>query len=397
MRILLANDGALDAGGVATYLQSVGTGLKAREHDVGYLFCNTAQSGGAVADFATVQFNADVAGRDGVMQPIADWRPDVVYSHNMRPLDLERRLLDRFPVVKFMHGYFGTCISGLKMHAFPNAQPCERRFGAACVALYFPRRCGQWNLATMTKQYRWAAEQNGLFSRYRAVVVASRHMGDEYIRNGVPRDRVHVNPLFAPAASSEDGSRRYGEPRDQYRLLFLGRMTKLKGGDALIRAVAEVSRSVSKPMHIVLGGEGPQRAGWEQLAKRLGVTAEFPGWLDEPSRTEALQQADLLVMPSVWPEPFGFVGLEAARQGVPAVAFDVGGVREWLVPGETGWLATGSRPTAASLAKAITEALADPQQLRERGEAARRRAGELSLSAHLDRLEQLFALVRSQS
>ena len=32
-----------------------------------------------------------------------------------------------------MHGYFGTCASGLKMHAFPQAQPCERALGAACL------------------------------------------------------------------------------------------------------------------------------------------------------------------------------------------------------------------------------------------------------------------------
>jgi len=395
MKILLANDGYGDAGGVELYLSEIKRGLQSRGHELAILHHDRRHENSSFNDIE--HFGCAELGVPRAMAAAARWLPDLVYSQNMRFLDIERLLIQHFPVVKFMHIYSGTCISGLKMHSFPNAQPCGRRFGAACLALYFPRRCGQWNLATMTRQYRWAAEQNGLFPRYRAVVVASRHMGDEYIRNGVPRDRVHVNPLFAPVATSDGDSRRNGEPQDHFQLLFLGRMTKLKGGDVLIRAVAEAGPSAPKPLHLVMGGEGPQRAEWEQLAQRLGVSAEFPGWLDEPSRTQALQQADLLVMPSVWPEPFGFVGLEAARQGVPAVAFDVGGVREWLVPGETGWLATGSRPTAGSLAKAITAALADPQQFRERGEAARRRAGELSLSAHLDRLEQLFDLVRSSS
>ncbi len=395
MRILFANDGYGDAGGVEVYLSEIKRGLLLRGHDVAILHHDRHRENSSFND--VVHFGCEEMGVRRAMAAAAEWLPDLVYSQNMRFLDIERRLIEHFPVVKFMHAYSGTCISGLKMHAFPNMQPCGRRFGAACLALYFPRRCGQWNPAMMTRQYRWAAEQKGLFSRYRAVVVASRHMGDEYIRNGVPRERVHVNPLFAPAASCDYGTRQNGAPRNHFRLLFLGRMTKLKGGDVLIRAVAEAGRAASKPVQLVLGGDGPQRAGWEQLSKRLGVTAEFPGWLDEPSRTSELQRADLLVMPSVWPEPFGFVGLEAARQGVPAVAFDVGGVREWLVSGETGWLVTGSRPTAANLAKSIAAALDDPQQLWERGVAARRRAGELSLSAHLERLEQLFTLVHSKS
>src|SRR5581483_719469 len=94
------------------------------------------------------------------------------------------------------------------------------------------------------------------------------------------------------------------------------------------------------------------------------------------------------------PEPFGLVGLEAAREGLPAIAFDVGGVREWLRPGITGWLATGRIPTVSSLAAALWEAVSDPAELKRRGRAARQLAGEMSLNAHLDRLERVFAAVQ---
>ena len=47
----------------------------------------------------------------------------------MNQLGIDRALLARWPVVKFMHGYFGTCIGGQKRHGFPIAQPCDRRLG----------------------------------------------------------------------------------------------------------------------------------------------------------------------------------------------------------------------------------------------------------------------------
>ena len=63
------------------------------------------------------------------------------------------------------------------------------------------------------------------------------------------------------------------------------------------------------------------------------MPARFHGWVDETQRAALFGGSGVLALPSTWPEPFGLVGLEAAAHGMPAIAFDVGGVREWLVPG----------------------------------------------------------------
>ena len=52
-----------------------------------------------------------------------------------------------------------------------------------------------------------------------------------------------------------------------------------------------------------------------------------------------MKASRLLVVPSVWPEPFGSVGMAAARCGVPAAAFAVGGIPQWLHDGVNGHLA----------------------------------------------------------
>jgi len=104
----------------------------------------------------------------------------------------------------------------------------------------------------------------------------------------------------------------------------------------------------------------------------------------------------LFVMPSLWPEPVGRSGLEAGLAGVPAVAFAVGGIPEWLSEGENGHLAPGNPPTAAGLAEAIVRSLANPDHQAELGRRARERTRRLSLNHHVDELVKLFEEARAR-
>src|SRR6185436_2822112 len=113
-----------------------------------------------------------------------------------------------------------------------------------------------------------------------------------------------------------------------------------------------------------MAGDGPQRAEWRRLVESERVAAEFPGWLNATSRLAALAQASVLAVPSVWPEPFGLVGLEAAARGGPAVAFDTGGIRQWLQHEVSGLLVPPAGGFRA-LATALTTVL-DNRALRDR-------------------------------
>jgi glycosyltransferase involved in cell wall biosynthesis len=172
-------------------------------------------------------------------------------------------------------------------------------------------------------------------------------------------------------------------------VLFLGRMTNLKGGDVLVKAVSRASSDLRRPIRLVMAGDGPQRSAWKRLAAQERVDADFPGWLDQGRRMTALSMASVLAVPSIWPEPFGLVGLEAAARAVPAVAFDTGGIRQWLRHDVSGLLvppSDGYRGMASALA-----ALLDKPDLRERlSRGALARAREMSLDAHVDGLERVL-------
>lgn len=379
MKIVVAQDALHAEGGVETYLSAIIPALRARGHAVALLFARRRGGTPLVGAVDGPSIAVEPSDLDKAFAELRSWGADVCFSNNMAPLDVERRALDEWPVVKFMHGYFGTCVSALKTHAFPSRVACSRTLGPACLALYGPRHCGPLRPGAFANGYRWARGQQRLLARYAAVVVASDHMAEEYARHGVPRNRLAMLPLF-PSSTPQPAVRGAG-----HTVLFLGRMTDLKGGDVLIRAVASASQRLDRPIPLVMAGDGPQRGAWERLASRERIHAGFPGWLDTDHRTLALSRASVLAVPSVWPEPFGLVGLEAAAMGVPAVAFDTGGIRQWLRHRVSGLLVP-PRGGHVAFAEALAEVLGNPDLQARLSRGALAIASEMSLDAHLSAL-----------
>ena len=103
------------------------------------------------------------------------------------------------------------------------------------------------------------------------------------------------------------------------------------------------------------------------------------------------------MMPSLWPEPFGRVGLESGSRGLPVAAFAVGGIPDWLHDGVNGYMAVGDPATAIGLADAIVKCLRSP------AEHARLRRGAIAIAArfnlhnHMAQLYDLFDQVAGRS
>jgi glycosyltransferase involved in cell wall biosynthesis len=324
-------------------------------------------------------------GLDHAIGALKAWHPDVCYSHNMGPLEVERALVTQWPVVKMLHGFFGTCASGLKMHAFPSAKVCDRALGPGCLALYFPRRCGKMSAGALVSGYRWAIDQRALFPKYKSVVVASRFMRNEVARNGVASGAIEVLPLFSTMPAPEQA---LPQP-EKDTVLFAGRMTPLKGGHVLIPAIARAAQILGRRIRLVMAGDGPQKEAWRTLAASLRVDAEFVGWIGFDDRPSVYARGAVAAVPSLWPEPFGLVGLDAAAVGRPAVAFDVGGISEWLKDGVNGRLvppAEGEQGLARALASLLDNASERTRMGREAASVSR----SMTVAAHVARLERVL-------
>ena len=391
MRILIATQNRNLVGGVEMYLQALIPGLLERRHQVALLYENSFSPklksidppAGPLPAWSPAE-----GGTAAALRSVAGWQPDVVYSHGLGDGSVEGALLSGYPTVLYGHNYYGTCISGRKCHSFPRVTPCDRQFGSTCLVLYYPRRCGGLHPGTMWTMFRRQSQLNSRLRQCQTILVASGHMQREFQKHGVRLDKVQVVPLPTTDILPQPAAPVKKIP--QGRILFVGRLTDLKGADHLIRAIPQAAAKIGHPLTLTIAGEGPERLKLQNLAAQVGIKAEFAGWLQTEQKVDLIRRADLLAVPSLWPEPFGLVGIEAGCLGLPAAGYALGGIPEWLKPGLSGEAAPGDPPTVEGLAEAIVRALGDPEHYARLCRGAWETASGFTLHAHLAKLEPIL-------
>jgi glycosyltransferase involved in cell wall biosynthesis len=425
MRIAVAYSYRTRIGGIETYLDTVMKGLAQSGHHLSYWYEVKSDSTSEQIELpdGVTAWCFEELGIERALDALREWRPDIIYVQGFLDQDLEQEVLKVAPAVIFAHGFYGTCISGSKTFTRPNPIPCNRRFGPMCLVNYHARGCGGLNPLTMFRDYARQSGRLRSLQTYRAIITASEFMRAEFIRNGVSAEKVYAvslplspgNNKTSVAARFQNGGRRkslresgFARPDEcadsseastsEWRLLFLGRMTRLKGGEVLIDALTKVRAMLEKPVRVTFAGDGPERRAWKTKAERVQardkeLDISFPGWLSGEQLEATLHDSDLLVVPSLWPEPFGLVGPEAGLRMLPAAAFSVGGIPDWLSPGVNGFLAPGDPPSADGLAEAITKCLQDPTIHASLREGAFELAQRFSMRNHLEALLKVFANV----
>jgi glycosyltransferase involved in cell wall biosynthesis len=398
MRIVIATARGRIAGGVERYLDAIIPAIAAGRHEVA-LFCEhdvPVDRTRIAADARLTSWCVAERGLAGAVGALEAWEPDLIYAHGFADRELEARVIATAPAVAFAHDYRATCISGSKHFARPGFAPCARRFGAGCLAEFYPRRCGGLNPITMVRDYRAHTARLELMRRCRMVVTASEYMRREYLRHEF--DPRAVRCVGLPIRNrSEAAGVALDEPKAidlsaPARLLFAGRMEPAKGGALMFDALPLAAAALASALTLTCAGDGRDRAAWQSRAAATTrvhpkVRIEFAGWQDEVALASLIDAADLLIVPSVWPEPFGLIGPEAGVRGLPAAAFAVGGIPEWLSDGVNGCLAPGDSPTAAGLAVAIARCLRDPR------EHARLRCGAIAQARRFSPERHLAALM----
>ncbi|MFT8375247.1 MAG: glycosyltransferase [Gluconobacter cerinus] len=202
------------------------------------------------------------------------------------------------------------------------------------------------------------------YSRCEHLIGNTRGLADWMKVQGWPANRVHYLPNFATDFTSVTPVRPDFLPPDVPFVLALGRLHENKAFDVLIRAMTRLPS-----VHLVIAGEGPERATLEALirSENLSGRVHLPGWVAESGPW--LRACDVMVCPSRI-EPLGNVVIEGLSAAVPVVGSAIQGPQEILSGTEDGLLAPVEDAEAFSVQIGnILEDKALAQRLRHNGRA----------------------------
>jgi glycosyltransferase involved in cell wall biosynthesis len=172
---------------------------------------------------------------------------------------------------------------------------------------------------------------------------------------------------------------RWGFSKDDFVIGHAGAFTREKGQDIALDAARLLAPKFPQ-VRMLLVGDGPERRN------QTDGIAILPGFLDDLSDFYAA--LDLYIMPSR-SEGWGLTALEAMANGLAVIATDVDGLRELVLPGQTGWLVPPDSPSA--LADAIKVAASNSTLRAEYGRNARDRAARFSIQRTVELTESVYA------
>lgn len=347
MRILLAHNNYIIAGGADVFYHEVGRVLEANGHEVAYFSCQEdgldtpwaeyfpiAQpynSGGAVSRALGVP--AIIYNRKAKAQMarlIADFKPDVIHAFSiyvrLTPSILDAAREAAVPVVLSCNDYKHICPNYKLFHHGRVCEDCKggRFYNAlrnrcchdslavsavSTIEAYVHDRLNLWckNVDCFLFASRFMAAKTEEFW-------GKGHVAIDFLRNPFNAQAHHV-PLNA------------GE-----YILYFGRLIDEKGVDVLIEAARH-----APDVPVVIVGDGPDRAALNIAAETLeNVRVVGPAWGE--SLKTWLRGARAVVVPSLWHENFPYVILQAFAAGTPVLGAHRGGVPELINDGPHGWL-----------------------------------------------------------
>lgn len=241
-----------------------------------------------------------------------------------------------------------------------------------------------------------------------SLIAVSATVKQKYVQAGFDEKRIEViyngidsHFLASPKAVSDI-------KRKTYQLLFVGRVRAEKGILVLLKALDLLLHeeggigNKEKPLSLHIFGDG-DKVYMNDLQsflreRQLTSVVTFHGIVPQDELIEQYDHADMLLVPSLWQEPFGLVALEAMARGLPVIASQTGGLAEIITHEVNGLLVEPGNER--ELALAMRELLSDAGKRARLGQAGRATVQEhFTIEKNAQRVEQhlLRAIQRGQN
>lgn len=321
--------------------------------------------------------------RRNISRLIDDLSPEIAHIHNCHS-HLTTSILSPLrragiPIVWTLHDYRLVCPNSDFLSGYEICERClPNRFHHIVLRKCKKQSAGASFVAMAATVYDRLTR---VPSRVQRFIAPSRFLAGKLAEGGFDPAKITTLPNFV------DVDAFHPRPEGDYALYF-GRLSREKGVDILLEAMAHAGRGKLKIL-----GDGPARPGLERLAAELGLgNVEFLGYRSGDELKEILSGAQFVVLPSRWYENLPFSIMEAFASGKPVIASDLGGIPEMVEDGVNGLLFQAG--DAQELARRLVMLLESPE-LRERmGHRGREKALELyNADYHYRRIIDIYGEV----
>lgn len=288
-----------------------------------------------------------------VRETLSSFHPDAVYVHKMADLSVIGALVESgVPLVRMVHDHDIYCLRSYKYNYFTRricTRPATRWCLFPCLASVVKHSGGGFPLKWVS--YSGKRREIALNRRFDRLVVVTQYMKEELLRNGFETRRIEIH---APVPRMGDPNLR-SSFSDRNLILYAGQIIRGKGVDVLLEALA----LLDVRFECVILGDGNHRPYCEARSRKLGLQdrVTFKGFVPQEELRRYYRDCSVVALSSVWPEPIATIGLEVLRYALPVVAFDAGGIKDWLLDGQNGFLVPwmDRRRFAARLKQCLTD------------------------------------------
>jgi glycosyltransferase involved in cell wall biosynthesis len=263
---------------------------------------------------------------------VVETNPDLVVWHGtpqMIPVVLE--LSTRYNAVATVHGV--VCPSGSRLFSHGD-ELCYRKSGYGCLGRWHIRGCGSGKSPlSAVRALRTHSDMVGALLSCKSIYAVSESVRQFLLIEGVPDRTIHIfDNTLGSLADAQTVQLAHITNDRTLRLLYIGRLVYSKGVQYLIHAVHQMLAE-GKDTILELAGDGWYQDSLRKLVNSLGIADHvlFLGKIPGTDVDKVYERADVVVVPSIWPDPAPLVVPEARGNRKPVVVSDAGGLPEWAM------------------------------------------------------------------
>ena len=287
-------------------------------------------------------------------------QPDAIHLHNQQnPFIYLACLRAGIPMVRNIHDPRLYCPTSWRL--LPDKSLCPHALGRACVS----EGCVKPRLEDL-KQLSITLFNRQLSFRNTTLIIESQESYQMALQNGYREDQLSLIPnctSLSPLETEIDNKRFHSKPGEN-SIVFVGRASYEKGLHFLVNALPKLRNDFK--LYILTAGDYYNREIAPIVEKlKLGSRVEVRFNTNYEDTAKYYSMADVVVVPSIWFETFCLIGIEAYSHLTPVVATRTGGIKDWCVDGETGYLVDIFDEDA--LASRIDALLDDPDKAKQFG------------------------------